>query len=83
MHFNSQPREGGWSPILFMWVVLRYFNSQPREGGWFDDRLTQAYQRDFNSQPREGGWRAPQKLLPRVSLFQLTAARRRLENWLS
>ena len=34
MHFNSQPREGGWAGIAGKWDRHRHFNSQPREGGW-------------------------------------------------
>ena len=32
--FNSQPREGGWSPCQSFSVAGLSFNSQPREGGW-------------------------------------------------
>ena len=32
--FNSQPREGGWSPKKLHGAIDLRFNSQPREGGW-------------------------------------------------
>ena len=54
------------------------FNSQPPEGGWhFHNRFKRASD-CFNSQPPEGGWRQQAVTLPRMTGFQLTAARRRL-----
>ena len=78
IHFNSQPREGGWgvgNPVVAMPTD---FNSQPREGGWrigASGAIKRAY---FNSQPREGGWSNLRPRCVRFDTFQLTAARRRL-----
>ena len=32
--FNTQPPEGGWVPLIVMWVLFKCFNTQPPEGGW-------------------------------------------------
>ena len=60
-----------------------HFNSQPREGGWknlWRRERTHCY---FNSQPREGGWPPCACNTLITQRFQLTAARRRLEQALS
>ena len=66
--FNTQPPEGGWVPLIVMWVLFKCFNTQPPEGGW--TRKAAFYQRYscFNTQPPEGGWycRCP---------FQINASR--------
>ena len=54
------------------------FNSQPPEGGWSFDLNTIVLSSGFNSQPPEGGWPVSIETLENNSLFQLTAARRRL-----
>ena len=57
-----------------------YFNSQPREGGWLLLVFRLVSLRHFNSQPREGGWWTCWRMSRWAFLFQLTAARRRLES---
>ena len=56
------------------------FNSQPREGGWRQTSCHRPRRSHFNSQPREGGWAALWLQCLNVALFQLTAARRRLDD---
>ena len=34
IRFNTQPPEGGWSPLFWRCACLRCFNTQPPEGGW-------------------------------------------------
>ena len=78
--FNSQPPEGGW-----VWPAARLsplvgFNSQPPEGGWFIVLHPVRIGACFNSQPPEGGWaKKIAEALGRNGVFQLTAARRRLD----
>ena len=54
------------------------FNSQPPEGGWQSLKIIMPMIIGFNSQPPEGGWIAKSVFCWQSSLFQLTAARRRL-----
>ena len=63
-------------------MSFRRFNSQPPEGGWVCGYPNGEYRHRFNSQPPEGGW--PNHLARLFALleFQLTAARRRLDNLL-
>ena len=55
------------------------FNSQPPEGGWLPRFNCATSKTCFNSQPPEGGWLPVAHKLNQGHLFQLTAARRRLE----
>ena len=59
---------------------LRCFNSQPPEGGWNPDRCDTRPIKSFNSQPPEGGWMLNSRFRQTNEVFQLTAARRRLES---
>ena len=61
-------------------MVPFYFNSQPREGGWKLRHKAPPFLSDFNSQPREGGWVNHDLFIHRQHGFQLTAARRRLDD---
>ena len=54
------------------------FNSQPPEGGWLHLSAVRGGRGSFNSQPPEGGWGLKLHSGCPYSLFQLTAARRRL-----
>ena len=58
---------------------LSDFNSQPREGGWGYRNTGIKGASNFNSQPREGGWLSAFQARQILTLFQLTAARRRLD----
>ena len=54
------------------------FNSQPLEGGCTRSRELSGRRHRFNSQPLEGGCPPLDRYNVRFSVFQLTAARRRL-----
>ena len=54
------------------------FNTQPPEGGWGETVKTIRRPIRFNTQPPEGGWKSGAKPTTDFSLFQHTAARRRL-----
>ena len=54
------------------------FNTQPPEGGWFHFLQKIHYCPSFNTQPPEGGWPSSLPRLNGISMFQHTAARRRL-----
>ena len=54
------------------------FNTQPPEGGWGDESPKRQNPIRFNTQPPEGGWRMTPRAFCGVSVFQHTAARRRL-----
>ena len=77
--FNSQPPEGGWARLARQGIFTPRFNSQPPEGGWNHGRKTLQRSNRFNSQPPEGGWCGRERCRQNLE-FQLTAARRRLEN---
>ena len=71
-------RRLGWKAGLYTRHIC--FNSQPPGGGWKLAELCGQYlHKGFNSQPPGGGWLPP--WLNRLALvqFQLTAARRRLD----
>ena len=54
------------------------FNTQPPEGGWQAGQAPLGPLERFNTQPPEGGWAAYASTCAQNSLFQHTAARRRL-----
>ena len=56
------------------------FNTQPPEGGWVAGRHKIAETHSFNTQPPEGGWASMPICSAMSSMFQHTAARRRLVN---
>ena len=76
--FNTQPPEGGWPCLSISASTKACFNTQPPEGGWTKQLKQSIYGISFNTQPPEGGWPTCQKFQPPTSLFQHTAARRRL-----
>ena len=80
-HFNSQPREGGWVLSTYCTNTALCFNSQPPEGGWTQIHAVGFHALRFNSQPPEGGWVPGKQTAIAQSVFQLTAARRRLDNF--
>ncbi len=61
------------------WHQQYRFNTQPPEGGWsiLTSGFTSKYR--FNTQPPEGGWVLMHWDSLSLSLFQHTAARRRLD----
>ena len=77
--FNSQPPEGGWVGFAIKHAIEYSFNSQPPEGGWSFRYFGAAGGNRFNSQPPEGGWIQAFGGDGMDFLFQLTAARRRLD----
>ncbi|WP_168165672.1 hypothetical protein, partial [Neisseria sp. HMSC066B07] len=78
MGFNTQPPEGGWK--LKDVVLLQHtgFNTQPPEGGWETPAVVKGFKPvSTHSRPKAAG----SKFVPYFfdnSLFQHTAARRRL-----
>ena len=54
------------------------FNTQPPEGGWRTRGFCVSCQVCFNTQPPEGGWKGKKVIQKVYSMFQHTAARRRL-----
>ena len=54
------------------------FNTQPPEGGWFNSKSKPFKTNCFNTQPPEGGWQGRLVINAFYTLFQHTAARRRL-----
>nr|DAQ97056.1 MAG TPA: hypothetical protein [Herelleviridae sp.] len=54
------------------------FNTQPPEGGWAKRLILINLRFCFNTQPPEGGWLREGGNVLAQSLFQHTAARRRL-----
>ena len=81
--FNSQPPEGGWPCGITSRSGAACFNSQPPEGGWQIHQSPHDARWRFNSQPPEGGWAKGETALFGEQMFQLTAARRRLDANLS
>ena len=77
-HFNSQPREGGWSAEVHTKIRTKHFNSQPREGGWHKppQNLEKAYQFQLTAARRRLD--VTRCNITITVKFQLTAARRRL-----
>ena len=76
--FNTQPPEGGWDHKLFHARNQVGFNTQPPEGGWLAYFVSAMMVFSFNTQPPEGGWCRFVSLSLSSSMFQHTAARRRL-----
>ena len=78
--FNSQPPEGGWNLWDSSAAILCGFNSQPPEGGWRRCCSFPAPNAvSTHSRPKAAGAALWLQCL-NAALFQLTAARRRLEN---
>ena len=78
LSFNTQPPEGGWPFLPTYHKRVSCFNTQPPEGGWFSGHFSQTCISCFNTQPPEGGWLYSRSDSLFCSLFQHTAARRRL-----
>ena len=76
--FNTQPPEGGWIIHFFKLFLTFCFNTQPPEGGWFCNACLYFPCNSFNTQPPEGGWTSTYSDCSYSSMFQHTAARRRL-----
>ena len=58
------------------------FNTQPPEGGWMASALRSSTSSCFNTQPPEGGWLHKISKMGRLLVFQHTAARRRLVEYI-
>ena len=77
--FNTQPPEGGWDELANQWKEVACFNTQPPEGGCLLSMLLKNLSMScFNTQPPEGGWLSAISYQNIRTLFQHTAARRRL-----
>ena len=59
---------------------MQGFNTQPPEGGWPVSSSLVPKNFCFNTQPPEGGWEQITPVFLLHSMFQHTAARRRLAN---
>ena len=58
------------------------FNTQPPEGGWVVKVQTVVEVQGFNTQPPEGGWLVSVCVIFGIIVFQHTAARRRLGQYI-
>ena len=76
--FNTQPPEGGWAVRDKAMMAVVCFNTQPPEGGWTVPKKGGGLLQGFNTQPPEGGWARAYLQQIADTLFQHTAARRRL-----
>ena len=78
--FNTQPRGGGCFLLMEINKPCERFNTQPRGGGCLliFPKNHQLY--SFNTQPRGGGCRFPSTPQTLPTMFQHTAARRRLRD---
>ena len=74
---HSRPKAAGYQKALYM-IINECFNTQPPEGGWHPHLRPVNNRTCFNTQPPEGGWQLILCSLGVISLFQHTAARRRL-----
>ena len=74
---HSRPKAAGrYRAIVSDWYPC--FNTQPPEGGWYPINLRGNQNACFNTQPPEGGWPCGTASCITITLFQHTAARRRL-----
>ena len=76
---HSRPKAAGCT-YNYEKVPQKGFNTQPPEGGWRMPASSLWRARCFNTQPPEGGWVLMHWDSLSLSLFQHTAARRRLGN---
>ena len=74
---HSRPKAAGGRYGLGLGGVSG-FNTQPPEGGWVGHQSNMRYDCRFNTQPPEGGWLFFPSIVIMASMFQHTAARRRL-----
>jgi len=63
---------------IFKSAICSCFNTQPPEGGWHRMLPFRATTKCFNTQPPEGGWGYFKLTYGVNTMFQHTAARRRL-----
>ena len=75
---HSRPKAAGLSDTSGKPATFG-FNSQPPEGGWINHPISIKVCASFNSQPPEGGWASFAPWRFAWVMFQLTAARRRLD----
>ena len=75
---HSRPKAAGVRSFCFpFWG--KCFNTQPPEGGWLNNATNADITLlSFNTQPPEGGWTGSGDKHTNTTLFQHTAARRRL-----
>ena len=76
--FNTQPRGGGCLRLRALKNILISFNTQPRGGSCTSSNAPGMMISRFNTQPRGGGCLSAFTKTVITSLFQHTAARRRL-----
>ena len=74
---HSRPKAAG-RVVQFSTAQTPCFNTQPPEGGWGRFFVSCPVICCFNTQPPEGGWASILRTLNGHTLFQHTAARRRL-----
>ncbi len=74
---HSRPKAAG-SAAGMLCPRTERFNTQPPEGGWPEIIARASDDRSFNTQPPEGGWVKRSLCQHDFTLFQYTAARRRL-----
>ena len=81
--FNTQPPEGGWQAIgIYRQAFWVSTHSRPKAAGpWRDYPF--APLSCFNTQPPEGGWIPYVIIHPPSYMFQHTAARRRLADYVA
>ena len=80
--FNTQPPEGGWKAVRKNDRSGRRFNTQPPEGGWLTARrYSTVHCVSTHSRPKAAG--AALVIIPNAGMFQHTAARRRLGEFLA
>ena len=74
---HSRPKAAGCFSVARFNCAIS-FNTQPPEGGWRTRPDNRQIAARFNTQPPEGGWTSTGLPVKETSLFQHTAARRRL-----
>ena len=76
---HSRPKAAGDKSTLRKVNRVVSTHSRPKAAGLADNMVCE-FLRGFNTQPPEGGWPPTNPIVSMVSLFQHTAARRRLDS---
>ena len=74
---HSRPKAAGTHHIFGSGKIFVSTHSRPKAAGHFDDVRNISFH-SFNTQPPEGGWTSSNQSETGYSMFQHTAARRRL-----
>ena len=69
MHFNSQPREGGWRKARTTGTNTGTFQLTAARRRLGSTRAVQEQYKNFNSQPREGGWKTEKMNISHLENF--------------